>query len=302
MKRLMIVLSVLFVLVGCSTTAEGSTIEIVHKLGTTKVKQNPEKVVVFDMGILDILDQHKITVSALPKSSLPERLNKYDSKDYVDAGTLFEPNYESLAILQPDVIIISGRSSKHFESLSDIAPTIYLGTGSVEGTLLDSIEFNVQTLELIYPNISIKQSFNDVKEKINDISTINTSSFNKTLFLLVNGDSVSSYGPGSRYDHVYNEFGFKSVDYDFEASSHGDKISLELVSSLNPDNIIVLDRGSITGEEKSAEQIMQNEFVKDTNAYKNSKIIYVKAQEWYLIEGGLNSLSLAADELKSLLD
>ena len=35
---------------------QSEAVAVKHKLGTTKVKTNPEKVVVFDIGMLDTLD------------------------------------------------------------------------------------------------------------------------------------------------------------------------------------------------------------------------------------------------------
>ncbi len=65
-----------------------------HQLGETTVEKQPEKVVVFDMGVLDSLDKLGVEVSAVPKDSVPDYLDKYRGDDYENAGTLFEPDFE----------------------------------------------------------------------------------------------------------------------------------------------------------------------------------------------------------------
>lgn len=52
----------------------------------------------------------------------------FGSFNYVDVGTLFEPNFEKLNEIKPDVIFISARQSKVYEELNKIAPTIQLNT------------------------------------------------------------------------------------------------------------------------------------------------------------------------------
>lgn len=303
MKKILTIILLTFLLTGC---AQGNSIKnpltIDHKLGTTTLTTNPEKVVIFDLGILDIFDSLKLPVGAVPKSNLTTSLKQYRGSQYLDAGTLFEPNYEALAEYQPDLIIISGRASSHFEALSEIAPTIYLGTGTSDKGLLASIENNIKTLEKIYPNTRMNQQFEQLQRSINEIRETNLERPKSTMFILANGDTISSFGPGSRYDHVFNEFGFQPVNHSFESSSHGDKLSFELVAKLNPELIIVMDRGQIAGSEITAQQLMNNEFVVRTNAYKNNKIVYVNPESWYLTEGGIQSLENAVKELKTFFE
>ena len=60
------------------TEVKGTEIVAVQdENGTIEVTKNPERVVTFDYGILDILDNMGVDVVGLPKGSLPEYLSKY---------------------------------------------------------------------------------------------------------------------------------------------------------------------------------------------------------------------------------
>ena len=86
---------------------------IKHELGETTVTKNPEKVVVFDFGMLDTLDELGIEVAGLPQSNIPSYLSKYEDEKYANLGSLKEPDFEAIHALKPDVIFISGRQSDY---------------------------------------------------------------------------------------------------------------------------------------------------------------------------------------------
>lgn len=302
MKKLSIALLLFFVLMGCTPQVSHETISITHKLGTSEVVTNPGKVVVFDMGILDIMDALDLKVGAIPKSNLPDALSAYSGDDTVDVGTLFEPNYETLSEYAPDLIIISGRASKQYEELSKIAPTIYLGTDTSDDGLLASIHANVDVLKEIYPNLDATEKMNTLDSAVTKLHDLATASSEKTLFLLANGDEVTTFGKGSRYDHVFTDFGFIPVIEDVESSTHGVAVSFEQIYQLNPDIILVMDRSSVTGGTGNAAELLDNDFVNQTNAAINQKIIYVNPQAWYLTEGGYNSVLSMTEELLPLYE
>ena len=79
-------------------TAETTELTIKHFLGETKVKKNPEKVVVFDFGTLDTLDALGIEeITALPRGgTVPSYLEKYNTDQYENVGSLKEPDFEKI--------------------------------------------------------------------------------------------------------------------------------------------------------------------------------------------------------------
>src|SRR5699024_12210514 len=90
---------------------EKETVTVEHEIGETEVEKNPKEVVVFDFGALDTLDELDVEVAGVPKNNMPTYLDKYESDEYENVGSLKEPDFEKIAEIDPDVILISGRQS-----------------------------------------------------------------------------------------------------------------------------------------------------------------------------------------------
>ncbi len=74
---------------------DSAEMTITHELGEVTIEKNPETVVVFDYGILDIMDNLEVEVSGLPMGNIPSFLEKYsDESVYQNVGTLKEPDFE----------------------------------------------------------------------------------------------------------------------------------------------------------------------------------------------------------------
>src|SRR5699024_10074643 len=152
--RLLVILGLLiFVLGACGTSddeqgsenndseEQSETVTIEHELGTTEIEKNPEKIVVFDFGILDSLDKLGIDVAGLPQAIVPSYLEKYDSDEYENVGSLKEPDFEKIAEIDPDLIIISSRQSDLYDQFKEITDnTIFLGVDATR--YMDSFEEN----------------------------------------------------------------------------------------------------------------------------------------------------------------
>lgn len=96
--------------------ASAGNIPVRHVSGTTEVPNSPQKVVVFDLASLDSLTRLGVkAVAGVPQIPLPDYLKQYSDRRYVRAGTLFEPDYETMAFLEPDLIIIAGRSQPGYQ-------------------------------------------------------------------------------------------------------------------------------------------------------------------------------------------
>ena len=60
-----------------------------------------------------------------------------------------------------------------------------------------------------------------------------------------------------------------------------------------------MDRNSVTGDTNIAKDVVKNEVVKQTNAYKNNKIIYLEhSNVWYTASGGIMALGVMLDDLE----
>ncbi|MBE0336719.1 siderophore ABC transporter substrate-binding protein [Paenibacillus sp. 23TSA30-6] len=289
-----------------AATTESKTIEVKHALdeNPVQVKVNPKNVVVFDFGSLDTLDKLGVDVAAVAQQDLPTYLSKYKDSKYASAGTLFEPDYEKISDLSPELIIIGGRQADAYKELSKIAPTISLAVDTKD--YINSFKKNVETLGQIFnKEDAAKQELAAIDSSIKAVHDKAVASKAKGLIVLTNEGSLSAYGSQSRFGIIHDAFGVTPVDPDIKVSTHGQKVSFEYVQQKNPDYIFVVDRGAVVVEEGkeqvTGKQTIENELVKKTNAFKNGHIVYLDPNYWYLSGNGLESVSEMIKEMDAAL-
>ncbi|MEK5253058.1 siderophore ABC transporter substrate-binding protein [Paenibacillus sp. FSL F4-0125] len=290
-----------------ATTApatESKELTIKHELGEITIKSNPQKVVVFDFGTLDTLDKLGVEVTGLPQSNVPSYLSKYSDAKYENVGGLKEPDFEKINSLSPDLIIISGRQQDSYEEFSKIAPTLYVAVDNAN--YMESFTKNVKTLGQIFgKEAEVETELASINNSIKALNEKATADGKKSLIILANEGKISAYGSGSRFGIIHDVFGFAQADEKIEVSTHGQSVSYEYVADKNPDYLFVVDRdaavksdGSKSGSAKDA---VENDLVKNTNAFKNGKIIYLDPNYWYLSGGGLISVSEMLKEVEVVL-
>src|SRR5699024_4354278 len=215
------------------TADEGSesndTVTVSHELGETEVGKNPESVVVFDFGILDTLDELGVEVDgAVQSSTVPSYLEKYEGDDYENIGSLKEPDFEAIAEIDPDIIIISGRQADLYDQLSEIAPTVHLGVDNER--YMESFEENMETVgEIFGKEAEVEEALAEVDEKIEALREKTGETDEEALIILANDDRISAYGSSSRFGIIHDVFGVPESDDNIDASTHGMNVSFEYV-------------------------------------------------------------------------
>lgn len=122
------------------------------------------------------------------------------------------------------------------------------------------------------------------------------------------GESESGSEAGTEAE---TKGGEESTESSSEAASggattatHGNEASFEVLVSLNPDYIFIMDRDAAIGTEGAqlAKEVMENEIVMMTDAYQNGNIVYLEhSNVWYTAEGGITALGIMLDDLESAL-
>ncbi|TDO09524.1 iron complex transport system substrate-binding protein [Bacillus subtilis] len=280
-------------------------ITVKHQLDKngTKVTKNPKKVVVFDFGSLDTLDKLGLDdkVAGLPKQALPSYLSKFKDDKYADVGSLKEPDFEKVADIDPDLIIISGRQSESYKEFSKIAPTIYLGVDTAK--YMETFKSDAQTIGKIFDKEDeVKNELATIDNSVADLKK-KAEKLNKNgLVIMANDGKISAFGSKSRYGLIHDVFGVTPADKNIKASTHGQSVSYEYISKTNPDYLFVIDRGTAIGETSSTKQVVENDYVKNVNAVKNDHVVYLDSATWYLSGGGLESMTQMIKEVKDGLE
>ncbi|MHA6300092.1 siderophore ABC transporter substrate-binding protein [Devosia sp. CAU 1758] len=285
-------------LVALASPVLAQEITVTHAQGETTLPGVPVKVVSFDFAAIETLEALGIEIAGLPGSNLPAHLEKYASDDYAKVGSLFEPDYEALAALEPDLIIVAGRSSTAYPDLAKIAPTVDLSNDWTN--FYGSIKANAEIVGQIFDKgAEIDTLIADTDAKV-EATKAAAADAGKGLIVLTSGAEVSAYGPGSRFGFIHDTLGVTPVIEDVEAATHGDAISFEFILETNPDLLLVIDRDAATGQGAAA-AILDNELVAETTAWKNGAVVYIDPVRAYIVNGGLVSFGLMADQVTEAL-
>ncbi|MFI3210402.1 MAG: ABC transporter substrate-binding protein [Peptostreptococcaceae bacterium] len=287
------------------TTEETQTeiLSIVHDSGTTDVSVDPQRVVVFDFAMLDTMANLGLqdrVVGVAQSSSVPVYLSEFTDEKYGNVGTLKDIDLEAVNALEPDLIVTSGRQVDFYDQLSEIAPTIELGT---DGTKYwEELTYNNTTLAGIFGmEDELDSKLEEINEKVAEIKAQVEEQDVDAMTILASEGSLNVLGSGSRFGFVYNQFGFKSNDEGIDESNHGNNVSYEYIATQNPDYIIAIDKDDMSGEanQEAARGLLNNDLVNNTTAGQEGNIIYVNTASWYLSPGGLTSTMQMVEDISS---
>lgn len=267
---------------------------------SVEVPLNPQKIAVFDNGQLDNLKSldlsDRVVLTASP--NLPEHLSEFNGVE--TAGSFFEIDLEATNAMEPDLIIVAGRSSSAYDNLSKIAPTLDLSNDSQE--YMNSIKINLQRLGKIFQiEDRAENIIADLENELAELKLEAQASDENTLMVMFNEGSLSAYGSGSRFGVIYDAFDFTPVDENIEVSNHGMEVSYEYILTQNPDVLFILDRTAAIGGEVTSEEFEQNAIIQETQAYKEDSIYYLTPSAWYLSEGGAEAFLIMLEEVREAL-
>ena len=266
-----------------------------------EVPYNPKRIAILDLACLDIIDELGVgdRVVGMASTSI-DYLEKYSNDASIkNLGTIKEADLEAVMECEPDIIFIGGRLSKSYDALSEIAPVVYLATDTNEG-LVNSVSKNAKTIASIFGmEDKVDSLMSDFGARIDAIKKI--SSGKTALVGMTTSGSFNLLGNDGRCSLIGVEAGFNNLTAVGSTSTHGNESSFETVVQQNPDYIFVMDRDSAisTAGAKTAKEIVENELVKTTDAYKNNHIIYLEhSNVWYTAEGGIQALDIMLKDLE----
>ena len=273
-----------------------------------EVPYNPERIAILDMASLDILDSLGVGEKVVGMAStFLENLQTYpENEDLAALGTIKEADLEAVMACEPDVIFIGGRLASAYDSLSQIAPVVYLATDTESG-VVESVRSNAETIASMFgKEAEVGELMSGFDERIQALADF--ASGKTAIVGMCTRGSFNILGNDGRCSIIGREIGFDNVgvDADTATSTHGNEASFEFVVEKNPEYMFVMDRDAAISTEgaKLAQEIVENELVKGMDVYKNGNIVYLAHPAvWYTAEGGIQALDIMLQDLESeLLD
>ncbi len=290
-----------------SSTPESVTIQSLDASGETvdlEVPYDPERIAVLDMASLDILDNLGVGDRVVGSASISlDYLSEYgDNENVANLGTIKEADLEAVAAAEPDVIFIGGRLSGSYDTLSEIAPVVYLSTDTDKG-VVQSVSDNATTIASMFGLESeVEALMADFEDRIAALQE--AAEGHTALVTLYTSSSVSVLGNDGRCSIIGNEIGFENLADVDTTSTHGNEISFETILEEDPEYIFVLNRDAAIGSDGAdqAQDIIENEITEQTQAYQNGNIIYLSNPTvWYTAEGGITALDYMLSDLEDVL-
>lgn len=305
-----------------------------------KVPYDPQRIAILDMASLDIIDNLGLGDRVVGSAGTTlDYLQSYVTNETImNLGTIKEADLEAVMECEPDIIFIGGRLSASYDALNEIAPVVYLATDTEKG-LVESVNDNARTIASIF---GLEDEVDEKTAQFSSrIEALQKVAEGKTALVgMTTSGSFNLLGNDGRCSIIGTEIGFDNLAADTvsdshgggsgcsgegegksgsgaegnasgedtaasgSTSTHGNEASFETVVSKNPDYIFVMDRDSAIKTEGAqlAREIMENELVMQTEAYKNGNIVYLEHPAvWYTAEGGITALDVMLADLESVL-
>lgn len=259
-------------------------------------------------------------------------------------GSVKEADMEAVMACEPEIIFMGGRMSESYDALSEIAPVIRLTTDTELGVLESTRKNAHTVASIFGKEAEVDEKFAGFDERIEALRAVaegktavvgmcTSGSFNvignggrcsvigvEVGFENLCADTASSGGSGrgeggsgrgadaQEGAESQTESTSEQEKTDGQSgaaeSAHGSEASFELIVSLAPDYIFVMDRDAAIGTNGAqlAKEIMENELVMSTEAYQNGNLIILEHPAvWYTAEGGVTSFGIMLEDLESVL-
>ena len=290
--------------------AHAGSFKLEHSEGLVTLPAPPQRIVSFDLAVLDTLAKLDAPVAGVPNSQFGGTLSRF--KDTKTVGTLFEPDYEVLDEVDPDLIFAGGRSQAAIPELKTIAPTATFNTDPAQ--FLDDFRTNNLKLAEAFGKTDVaKVALTEIDKNLEQLHKRNKGKTAAMLFT-VRGN-VIAHAPGDRFGYAYELTGTESVlpakdpntpaaprpkpnSPEAKAAAEARAKVISEVAKAEPDWLIVLDRGAINGGEKTAkETLAKHPKLSQTKAFKEGRVYYTDPNGWYIVGGGLNNMKAITERL-----
>ena len=283
------------------TTSTADTLSIKHAAGVTQIHKNPQRVILFDFGTYDSLEKLGLAshVVGLPKS-IPSYIKGKVSPSIADVGGMKDPDLNAITLLQPDLIIITGRQGNSYAALSAVAPTISLATD--QNTYFASVKKNAELLGQIFDKKDdVTRYIEALSQQIAAIKS-DKAPENLTALTLIhnNGNFGVTHQP-----IVFDVLGMKHAKVALAQSEESNKKRVPLtthdIAQAEPDIIFIVDRSAAIGATPLDKAKFEDDNLRSTPAFKNGKIVYLTPDLWYLSGAGLESTAAQLTEVANAL-
>lgn len=275
---------------------------IQHDFGTTTLTKEPKKIVVLNNLYSEILVPLGITPAAATTAQAgSDEFSTLFKKEFkkakvVSVGWQKTPDLETIAELEPDLILMTVHQKDLYDKLNQIAPTVGYLIDTEENW--DYTEVALKVADIFGKKSKMKKILKKTADKQADLAKkIEKEYGDQTLmYVRVTEKDIRYYGYG-RLGYLYETYKFNRVA-DFPAENMYEIIDTEKIKELNPDLMIV----QADSKELLESKLKESPVWQQLSAVKNKKVIYADYSTWMLGFGVVSQEQIMKQIQKNWLD
>ncbi len=277
------------------TPLTATAVELETARGPVTIDSTPTTLAVFDIPAVDTLSALGVPIAGTVDKLFVDYLDSVASSATL-VGSLFDPDYQALFTLQPDLVIVGGRSAGTLDAVAKLAPAIDM---SIDGTdLIEQTRERTRQYGELFDKTDKAEELLAQLDASLDKARAAVAGKGKVLVLMTNGPKISAFGPGSRFGWMYSELGLEAAVDEVAIADHGDAVSFEFVLQYDPDWLLVIDRTAAIGQEgDSARQTLDNELIHQTQAWQNNHLVYLNSADVYIAGGGIQAQTRTLNQI-----
>ncbi len=278
----------------CAGAGLADPVHIETATGPVTLDATPKRIVALDVAAIDTLSALGVplvgVVAPLYVAPLAEQVAGIPV-----VGTLFEPDFEKIAVARPEVIVVGGRSVAQARPLAGIAPVLDMSIGPdavgdalARLTAYGALTGDAEQAEALAAELEAKL----------ETARARVAGQGGALILMTNGPKLSVFGRGSRFGWLHSRLGWPEAVEHIAASPHGEPVSFEYLAEANPDWLIVIDRGqAVSGGSDSARATLDNDLMRGVAAVQAGQVLYLDPADIYVAAGGVGAMGRTLDQI-----
>ena len=293
------------------------------------VQQYPTTVAIYDYSILDMLYDIGFERTGINRLIVPNPSNLPDALEFfrdagtdlvVSGGSLHFVDWDVLDLLQPEVVVLGARSfgmnaagerlsSDESLALRGDTEDRYSGTAFIrlavnnnDPDFLVDMESNAHAVAGIFPSLAddILARLEGLKAEVAYVNSRAQELGKRTLLISMDSPTTISVNhPGSRFNMIYDEFGFTPVDSE---SRDAATVSPEYVLRQNPEIIFLMPGIRGADGDAALENFMSDPNIMQTTAAQNGNIYLLTPDAWHTMTGGFSATETMIEDLKQALN
>lgn len=276
-----------------------SAISVTHLAGTTELNSTPKRIVVLEFGFMDALAKLGvkpvgITADGDAANDVLPHLKKYYGSDVPTVGNRHAPSLEKILALKPDLIIADENDHKAiYAQLNRIAPTLLFR--SYRGTYQDQLDQFSIISKIVGKEAAGATALADHGRLFGKVKATSSSKAGKIVVGVLTPTGFYVHSDKSYIGSLLEAAG-RNNPATMKDGQTQYLLSLEGLTSLNPDTLIVLYN---TEDQSAFDRFKKEPLVQALTAARQNRLYTFNRDRWAKGRGIIGLEGILSDMFSS---